>query len=478
MSAPATGVMRGGGAAAGLRPDPSAQPKRAPWGVLELVALSPTVFPALLFIPGMSAVRTPLRILDFTLVLIVWAVVQSRGKRALGRTYPPQILMGFCAAWLLMSILHPTTNSLLSGTAEAMLVISIMSPVFWVPQLRISPERLARVLRLLFFANLLSSLWGLGQIYMPDRFNPPDLMVLHVGEGKKEALSLKTASGREILRPCGLTDIPGGAAVASSNVIIIGLIWSLRPMAIWRRAILLGLGFIAIGVIYMSQVRVLLLTTVGSLAVTTGVFVLRRNLGKATVLAVVLGSLVFGGFSWAAYVGGEEATRRFFALLDEDAATTYQKNRGGFVQKTIEVDIPRYPLGAGLGRWGMTYYYFGNKSYPFGVGKGALYSEVQLTAWVLDGGLPLVFGYIGGISIAMWLTFRIALRGNHPDVSYNACTVFAISLTLATICMGAMTFIGPTGAQFWLLSTALYTANEQAGIAARKARIAASRGVA
>jgi len=465
-----------GDAATGLRPVPGPRPARAPWGVLELIAVSPTVFPALLFIPGMFALRTPLRILDFTLVLFVWAWVLIRGGGQVGRPYVPQILLGCCAGWLLISIFHPTTNSLISGTAEAVLVVSIMSPVFWVPMLKITPQRLTRVLRLLFLANLLSSLWGLGQVYQPERFNPPDYQIFHQNEDIKASLTLTTASGREIVRPSGLTDTPGGAAVASANVLLIGLIWALRPMAFWRRGILIGLGFMAMGVIYISQVRVMLLTTVGSLTVTTGLFVLRRNVGKAAVLAGVLTALVFGALAWASFVGGEEATRRFAELLEQDAGATYQKNRGGFLQQAIHVYIPRYPLGAGLGRWGQIFYYFGDKKYPFGVGKGELYSEIQLTAWVFDGGLPLVFGYCAAIAAAMWLTFRIALRGNDPDVSYWGCVVFAIGLTLVVCCLGAMPFIGPPGVQFWLLMTTLYAANEQAAVAARRARRAAARG--
>jgi hypothetical protein len=444
---------------------------------LELIAVSPTVFPALLYIPGTTALRTPLRILDFTLVLIVWAFVLVRGGREVGRPFIPRILLGICAAWVLVSILHPTTNSMISGTAEAMLVISIMSPAFWVPQLKITPQRFTRMLRLIFFVNLLSALWGLGQVYMPDRFNPPDIQRFDRDESVKESLMLTTAAGREIIRPCGLTDTPGGAAAAAVNVVLIGLIWALRPMALWRRAILVGMSFASMGVIYLSQVRAALLTTVASLMVTAGVFALRRNFGKAMVLAVGIGSLAAAGLAWTAFVGGEEATQRFSALLDEDAITTFQQNRGGFLIKTLQDYIPRYPFGAGLGRWGQIYYYFGNKSDPFGVGRGNLYSEIQITAWTYDGGLPLIFGYSAAIAFAMWRVFRIALRGREPDIAYWACAVFAMGLTLLALCMSSMPFIGPSGVQFWLVVTAVSVADEQAAVAARKARAAALRGL-
>lgn len=480
MSIPISGTIRGGmapGRPAAAAPS-AARPKRPPWGWLELIAVSPTIIPALQYVPGAAAIRTPLRMVDYSLVLLVWGMILIFGKgRQIGRPFVPKYFLGACAAWLLVSILHPTTNSLFSGLAQAMLVISIMCPVFWVPQLTISPARMGRLLRLIFLANMLSSLWGLGQVYQPDRFNPPEIALFKRKEELKGALSLKTSSGREIIRPCGLTDIPGGASVASANVLFIGLIWSMGPMKLWRRAILLGLGFTAMGVIYLSQVRAILLTTVASLMVTAAVLALRRDFVKAMILSVILGSLVVGGLSWAAFVGGEEATKRFAQLIEEDAMSTYQKNRGGFVQRTIEVDIPRFPLGAGLGRWGQIFYYFGNKSDPFGVGRGELYSEVQLTAWIYDGGLPLLFGYVAAIGIAMWTTLRIALRGNDPDVSYWACAVFAMGLALIASAMGAMPFIGPTGVQFWLLVTTVYVANEQAGVAARKAaRAAALRG--
>jgi hypothetical protein len=193
------------------------------------------------------------------------------------------------------------------------------------------------------------------------------------------------------------------------------------------------------------------------------------------VLAVGIGSLAAAGLAWTAFVGGEEATKRFAELLNDDAVTTFQQHRGGFLLVTLEVYIPRYPLGAGLGRWGMIYQYFGTKSDPFGVGRGPVWSEIQLTAWTYDGGLPLIIGYSAAIAVAMWRVFRIALRGRDPDVSYWACAVFAVSLTLMALCLSSMPFIGPAGVQFWLIVTALSVADEQAAADARRARAAALR---
>ena len=43
-------------------------------------------------------------------------------------------------------------------------------------------------------------------------------------------------------------------------------------------------------------------------------------------------------------------------------------------------------LGAGLGRWGMMRYYFGN---PWSRHSAALWAELQFPAWILDGGIIL-----------------------------------------------------------------------------------------
>ena len=181
----------------------------------------------------------------------------------------------------------------------------------------------------------------------------------------KDALTLTTASGREIIRPCGLTDTPGGAAIASANVLIIGLIWSMRPMAFWRRAILLGLGFLAMGIIYLSQVRVVLLTTVASLMVTTGVFALRRNFGKATILVGrpgVAGRRGAGLGRVRGRRGGDQTLRR--PAGRRRGGDLSEEPRRVSASTPSMTDIPRFPLGAGLGRWGQIYYYFGNKIRP------------------------------------------------------------------------------------------------------------------
>ncbi len=51
---------------------------------------------------------------------------------------------------------------------------------------------------------------------------------------------------------------------------------------------------------------------------------------------------------------------RFIGITQLGAMRSYQENRGGFVAQTFGELLDRYPLGAGLGRWGMMQIYFAN----------------------------------------------------------------------------------------------------------------------
>src|SRR3954471_2025811 len=102
---PAAPAARSGAARAAQRP------ARGPrWGWLEVFVLSQTFLPALLFVPGMSAVRTPLRIAAYAIAPAAWCFVAWRGRRHAGvDTFPARPWLFFCAGWLLLSIAHPNS---------------------------------------------------------------------------------------------------------------------------------------------------------------------------------------------------------------------------------------------------------------------------------------------------------------------------------------------------------------------------------
>src|SRR5262249_12004694 len=126
----------------------------------------------------------------------------------------------------------------------------------------------------------------------------------------------------------------------------------------------------------------------------------RKRLGRLVWLTMVTSTVAAAGLVWALSVGGESVSQRLSTLVDDDPGSVYHNNRGHFLQETVEVLLPEYPLGAGLGRWGMMSAYFGDHS-------NALWAEIQWTGWLLDGGIPLVVVYVLAILSALVAVWRM-----------------------------------------------------------------------
>ena len=442
---------------------PAPRPKM-PWGWLEWVIVGQTLFPALLFVPGLVKIRFLLRVASFGLALAAWAAVYASGRRAAGRRFAAAPWLSFCAGWLLLMLVHPDTNSPVSGLASAMLNLAILSPVFWAPTLANSTQRVTRLLTIMLVCNAASTIVGILQYYRPGRFDPPALMIDELmGEGFSNQLIYTTADGREVLRPCGLTDTPGGACLAGTYTCLIGVAWTLRPLGRLRRLASLGLGLAGMAVVYFSQVRSALVLILVGLIQMGIMLALRRDYRRLTQFLAVGGLIIFGSVAWAIRSGGEVVVQRFLTLVEGSTTQTYYNNRGVFLDATFNDYIWTYPLGAGLGRWGMMYYYFGDKSKP------SLWSEIQPSAWVFDGGIPLLFAYSMGIAAAMFATVRLALKSRDTELANLASVICAISLSILAACLSSMPFIGPIGIQFWTILGALH------GAAARLAPAAGRR---
>ena len=70
-------------------------------------------------------------------------------------------------------------------------------------------------------------------------------------------------------------------------------------------------------------------------------------------IAVFAGVVVLAGFGWAVSVGGDAIYDRFFNIAESGVVQTFQESRGFFLEYTLRETLFEYPLGAGLGRWGM-----------------------------------------------------------------------------------------------------------------------------
>lgn len=448
----------------GLRPKPRPPRPAAvalpPWGVLEWFTVAQTFMPALLFIPGITAVRTATRVAAYMLGFAAWgAVVFSPRRGTTAGSFPAKPWLLAAMAWLVLSLANPNSYSPMAAIGHVMLYISIMSPAFWAGEAVGSPRQLRRVITILFLCNATSASVGLGQVFYPDRFNPPVIPIMaHEGA---DQLYYETADGRKILRPCGLTDSPGAAAPAGAAAALFGLCIALQPLPLWKRGASMGLAFIGVAVIYYSQVRSSLVMLGICLSTVTGLLMYRGDHRSAAKL-VGGGVLMFGGaLLWVARTIGHRVFDRFGTLLDNNPANFYARNRGTYLFHALE-SLGKYPLGYGLGWWGMVHLAFRNP-----LRLSPIWVEVMPQALAVDGGIPLTFFYSVAVAVAMADSVRIVMKTRDREIGFWGSLVVAQNLGSVALCFSYPTFLSPTGLQFWMLAATLHAAEAQSSGAAR-----------
>jgi hypothetical protein len=412
----------------------------------------------LLFVPGASAVRSLLRISAYAAGLLVWAAVVVRGRRGPGATsddFPARPWLAFSAGWLLLSVAHPNSYSVVAALAQAMLYLAVMSPAFWGHRVLDAHRQLDRVMVLLFACNALSALVGMAQVYRPQTFNPPVIPALN-NKYQGEDLMIQTPDGRKVLRPCGLTDSPGGASAAGSTAAIIGLCLAVRPVGLLRRLASLALALVGVAVIYYSYIRLTLIMVLICLAVVWVFLLLRRRYAQAAQLAVGGALALAGALAWAVRSLGGGVLTRFVSVVGTGEGPTGYSSRAFYVQEALGKVLWEHPLGYGMGWWGQIYAMFGT------LGKiSPVWVEVMIPAWVYDGGFPLLLGYGGAVAVALYDSARIALTSRDGDVQFWAAVVVALNASVAVSCLSYVAFVAPLGVNFWLLAAVLHAADRQ-----------------
>ncbi|MGE0710926.1 MAG: O-antigen ligase family protein [Planctomycetota bacterium] len=349
---------------------------------------------------------------------------------------------------LLLGLAHPETNTLTAALAQITMYVSILAPLFWVACCRCSADVLRRVLLILLAFHTLSSLFGVLQAYFPGSFRG----ALAFDAGGQ--YTIKLASGQRVYRLMGLTDAPGGAATSGFYAVLIGTAFLVSERARWPR-VLAFLG-IVLGMfcLYLAQSRSRFVMT-GICATSLLALMAYRGQLRRLAVALVLGvTAVLGAFGWAQAIGGEAATERLSTLVTSDPGQLYYKNRGTFLERTLKEQLPENPLGAGLGRWGMMFAYFGSAS-----ASRPIFAEIQLTGWVLDGGLPLVLAYGAALLAAFWVAWRLATRTSTDQPLWLfAGLVFAYDLGALAMSFSYPIFMSQQGMELWLLNAVLFDA--------------------
>ena len=433
-------------------PEAPPQNRSAGWGWIELFVLSQVFWGILLFIPGSQGYRFYIRAFPYVTSLVaVIACAKSNGTN----TKVPGAGWILAALVLLIANLVHEETWFTAGVAQVVFQLAICAPVFWAARMWLPPSRLERVIMLIFAANFLGAIVGLLQVYYPGTFMPPEFsrMALAMDKNFMASLTYVGAGDRMIVRPPGLSDMPGGAAISGSFLAVIGFALAVRQnQSRLKHFVFYGAVVIGMTIVYLTQIRsILLMIFVGMLAVA----LVRLRQGRIVQSSYIAGSatvLLLGSFVWAVTLGGDSVQQRYSSMYDSGVVQSYQDNRGIFLSYTIFEQPFEYPFGAGLGRWGMMSAYFPEPSnwlHP------SLYAEIQPTGWIYDGGILMCIFYPAALFFAMRYAYKVAIDPGNP-LSDAAMLLFVVQLLVFGLCFTGPVFNTQIGIMFWLSTAMLY----------------------
>ncbi len=405
----------------------------------------------LLLIPQVGFFRLPMRVASFALSLLLLVLLKPEVRKHPATT-PVFIVMTI----LLLELgLHPQINSIMAGLAQCGMYLAIFGPLFWMRGVKITPIGFDSLMFLMWGIHTLSSCFGVLQVYFPEKFNLSLSTIIQNGKFGGDELLITLANGIKVYRPMGLTDTPGGAATAGFYALLFGVIIAIKYKNPMLRIAGLASGAIGLFCVYLSQVRSILVLTALSMVFFALVLIRTAQIARLTMMFFSVTTLFMATFSWAVAIGGQSTLTRVFSLFAGSADQVYKENRGFFLQHTINNLLPEYPLGAGLGRWGMMNSYFGDNTY---LESRPIYVEIQWTGWLLDGGVPLILAYVAALYLACLAAWKIAINLKLGDFALWGGLVFAYNIGAIAITFNYPIFNSQGGMELWLLNSALFVA--------------------
>lgn len=452
------------------------------WGWPELFIVVQFVSTGLLFIPGTQPYRVIIRALPYLMsgFLLVYYLTlffhnrhkkwkedsarvaqelddfQSSSVRGVARQrFPFHAIQGWLGAVILLLIagwlFHPNSH-FSAGLAQVFFQAMIIAPAFWAVLVVKNRDHLVRLLVLTFMTNFLSAGLGVLQVYYPDTFNPSEFTTKDPEILKR--LVYTGPSGKQILRPCGLSDTPGYAAYSGLFCGFLGLAIAFAPkIPVWSRVFFLfgaGLGPL---VLLLTQVRSLFIVLILALGIFAFLIFMQRRIWQFQLISGIGAAFVIGAVVWAVNIGGESMTQRFAFLWGQQDYKDLAHERGQFWTYTLQELLPMYPLGAGVGRWGAMQLSFNND--PTNQNSSPLYVEIQLTGWLFDGGYLMWILYPLAILFALIHIFNASLKQWSKEISFWYAVVFALNLSAAIQAYSGPTFNTQFGIIFWFFSGAV-----------------------
>jgi hypothetical protein len=423
------------------------------WGWIELFAAIQILWGALFFLPGVQPYRQYIRAVPYlaSLGALVWCMRGPSGERMPAASKWMLAVFAVLAA----SLLHPSTY-LEAGIAQVIFQISIAAPMFWAARMIRTEARLTRLLWIILAASFASALVGVLQVYFPDWFLPPEFSSLaqRMNPAFVDALSYVGADLRPIIRPPGLSDLPGGAALGGLISVVIGVAFvgqtRHRPLARLFSAVAAAVGMTAL---YLTQVRSLTVMAAVSLLVFALLRLRQGHVRQGGWIVAGSVAMIVASFLWATAIGGKAVEDRFSTLIDTGLFTTFQESRGQFLGYTIRELLFKYPFGAGVGRWGMMQVYFND---PAMWHSPPIYVEIQVTGWLLDGGFLMWLCYGGALASASRLGYLAAVVRSRDSLQYLAAIILSFQFAIIGLCLTGPVFNTQLGVVFWTITGALF----------------------
>jgi hypothetical protein len=158
-------------------------------------------------------------------------------------------------------------------------------------------------------------------------------------------------------------------------------------------------------------------------------------------------------FALSVELGGKAVQERLLTLVEARPGEVYYNARGIQVEDAVLDMLPKYPFGAGPGRWGMMQNYFGD---PTNRAAPSLWAEIQIPAWILDGGLILLIGYMGALVVTTLYEFKLFRAFPSPTEQRICAVIFAMNLGILAFCFSFTPFATQIGQQYWFLAGSVH----------------------
>ena len=394
-------------------------------------------------------IRTWLRVAVYAFSLVLVALTRGAGPRH------PAVLPATAALLIVgLSLFHPDTPGYVPGAIHAGLYLAILAPLFWAPRLHIDAQMLKRVLVLIWAFHSLSAALGVLQVQFPGTFDPNLSAVIDPDVASASVIT--NARGDVVYRAMGVSDIPGAAGVSGLYAAAIGTALFVVDRRRLMRVLCVASMTLALTSIYLAQLRSTLV--IAALIVSSFVVCLALRRSRRALLTLIIVVLtLLASLNIAVLIGGTEVFDRIATLVEERPQAVYYANRGQFLEQTFTENLPDYPLGAGLARWGMASYYFGGGNSA--AQSPGLWVEIQWTGWIFDGGIPLMLAYSGAVAAALIIAVRLRRRMDSSSPMFVwASLIVAYDLGAIALTFSYPLFIGEFGLQFWLLNGLLFAA--------------------